>query len=315
MKSIGIIGTAKNTGKTTTLNWLITQQRGEGIAVTGIGYDGEERDTITMLPKPRIRFEAGVIIATAEKCLTAAEAGCEIISRTGIQTALGEIILAKIIRPGLAVIAGPNRSSDLEQVKKFISKAGAESLLVDGSLNRMSPMYLMDEIVFATGGARSRDIPLLAREMKSIERLFGFHKHSSPANLFTEVKSLYTLSDAEKLPPVESKLYIPSFFYDKALYHLMSRLKEETELVFHSPVQILIACGLVGAGEFISEVEKSGCHVSYIHRPELKLVTVNPFYPVEKDYRYSGGWLDRFELLARMKERLSVEVRDVAAES
>ncbi|MCC6548479.1 MAG: hypothetical protein IT279_00265, partial [Ignavibacteriaceae bacterium] len=65
MKSTGIIGTAKNTGKTTTLNWLMKQQGSTGIAVTGIGYDGEERDNITMLPKPRLRFEEGVIVATA----------------------------------------------------------------------------------------------------------------------------------------------------------------------------------------------------------------------------------------------------------
>lgn len=315
MKSTGIIGTAKNTGKTTTLNWLISQQKGEGIAVTGIGYDGEERDNITMLPKPRIRFEDGVIIATAEKCLTASEAGCETIKKTGIITALGEIIIAKITSPGLVVIAGPNRAADLAKVMHYISAAGAKTLFVDGSLNRMSPMYLMDEIIFATGGARSSDIPQLAREMKYIESLFGFQKYYSPVEFLPEVKTLYTLSDAEKITPEGRFFYIPSFFYDKALYHLVSRLKEKTEVVFHSPVQILIACGLDGAGEFINALKKSVCQVSYIHRPALAMVTVNPFYPVEKDYRYSGGWLDRFELLARMKEQLSVEVRDVAGGS
>ncbi|MBV6510644.1 MAG: hypothetical protein FMNOHCHN_00121 [Ignavibacteriaceae bacterium] len=314
MKSTGIIGTAKNTGKTTTLNWLMKRQGSERVAVTGIGYDGEERDNITGLPKPRLRFEAGAIVATAEKCLAASEAGCEIITGTGIITALGEIIVARITKPGLVVIAGPNRAADLKIVMNYIEHTGTEILLVDGSLNRMSPMYLMNEIIFATGGARSRDIVQLASEMKYAEQLFRFSLNSISPDQLCEVKSLYSSEDAGGIPRNERSLYISSFFSDKALYHLM-QLKETDDLVFDSPLQILIACGLEGAEIFLSAAEQSGVRVSYIHRPELRMVTVNPFYPVEKDYRYSGGWLDRSELLNRMKATLSVEVRDVAGES
>jgi cobyric acid synthase len=48
MKSVGIIGTAKNDGKTTTLSALLRSLKNRKIAVTGIGYDGEEIDNITM---------------------------------------------------------------------------------------------------------------------------------------------------------------------------------------------------------------------------------------------------------------------------
>jgi hypothetical protein len=313
MRSTGIIGTAKNTGKTTTLNWLMKRAGSESIAVTGIGYDGEERDNITMLPKPRISFEKGVIIATAEKCLLSARAKCVVISKTGVITSLGEVMIARITEPGLLVIVGPNRASDLKPIMQYIEATGVESLLVDGSLNRMSPMYLMDELIFATGGARSRDIVQLASEMKHAEKLFRLPLNSLGIDQLCEVKSLYSPEDAAEIPRDERSLYISSFFSEKALYHLIQK-REIAELVFHSPLQILIACGLDRAEIFLSTVIQAGVNVSYIHRPELRMVTVNPFYPVEKDYRYSAGYLDRDELLRVMQGEVNVEVKDVVGE-
>src|SRR5437870_4324964 len=100
---LGIVGTAKNTGKTTTLAALIAHG-GEGglrLAITGIGYDGEEIDNVTMLPKPRLLFREQAIIATSEHCLRATRAGYRMRRRTGISTALGEVIIAEITRSGL----------------------------------------------------------------------------------------------------------------------------------------------------------------------------------------------------------------------
>ena len=70
-KAIGILGTAKNTGKTTTFNFLLEWSNLESIKVglTSIGYDGEDIDNITGLPKPRIFVQKDNTIATAEQCL------------------------------------------------------------------------------------------------------------------------------------------------------------------------------------------------------------------------------------------------------
>ena len=48
-KAIGILGTAKNTGKTTTFNFLLEWSNLKSIRVglTSIGYDGEDIDNIT----------------------------------------------------------------------------------------------------------------------------------------------------------------------------------------------------------------------------------------------------------------------------
>ncbi|MDP3832279.1 MAG: hypothetical protein Q8Q47_13505, partial [Ignavibacteriaceae bacterium] len=176
MQKIGIVGTAKNTGKTTTLSFLLSSLSHfkKNIAVTGIGYDGEEIDNITLLPKPRLLIEKNVIAATSEKCFANSDVKFELLCKTGLRTALGEILIVKIIKPGLLVIAGPNKKSDLQKIIDLISKYEIDYLFIDGSLNRLSPMSVVDRIIFTTGAARNNIVSQLASEMKAIEKIFSF---------------------------------------------------------------------------------------------------------------------------------------------
>ena len=64
---VGISGTAKNTGKTTTLLEVTKffHQKSHDIFLTSIGYDGEDFDNITGLPKPRVLVPQGAMVASA----------------------------------------------------------------------------------------------------------------------------------------------------------------------------------------------------------------------------------------------------------
>lgn len=95
---IGVAGTAKNTGKTTALCSLIEAAYAHGRlpGVTGIGYDGEERDNVTLLPKPRITVFPGMIVTTSEQCLDASTARLRILRRSGYHTALGEVVVTVV---------------------------------------------------------------------------------------------------------------------------------------------------------------------------------------------------------------------------
>ena len=69
---IGIAGTAKNTGKTTTTSFIMAEVKKNeklNLGLTSIGYDGEDIDNVTGLPKPKIEVWPGVLVAVAEKCL------------------------------------------------------------------------------------------------------------------------------------------------------------------------------------------------------------------------------------------------------
>ena len=63
MRVIGIAGTAKNTGKTTTLVASIKFfAENQKMFITGIGYDGEDFDNLTGLPKPRVFVPEGRLL-------------------------------------------------------------------------------------------------------------------------------------------------------------------------------------------------------------------------------------------------------------
>ncbi len=80
---LGLAGTAKNTGKTTTTAAIIQELRMRDIKfyLTSIGYDGENIDNITGLPKPKLRVKTGDIVATAEKCLLTSTAALQVLRR------------------------------------------------------------------------------------------------------------------------------------------------------------------------------------------------------------------------------------------
>ena len=172
---LGIAGTAKNTGKTTVTTAVMNELRRRGIQfyLTSIGYDGENLDNITYLPKPKIQVEHGDIVATAEKCLESSTARFEILAHTDVKTPLGKIKLIRVLKSGLIVTAGPNKSAEVRAVTRLLSKLGAGVTLVDGALNRIVPMSETDCFILATGAARSLDIPRLARETECIQQIAG----------------------------------------------------------------------------------------------------------------------------------------------
>ncbi len=177
MKTIGFAGTAKNTGKTTAALHVLglACEAGFRVALTSIGYDGEAIDNVTGLPKPRYQAPVGTLLATAESCLTSGggSAGCDVIHHTGIETGLGEVIIARVDRPGLVVLAGPNKRHELERILALLEEAGAELAIADGALNRLVPLLCADGLVLSTGAALEPDIPRLAEHLAALCDLFA----------------------------------------------------------------------------------------------------------------------------------------------
>ena len=137
--SLGIAGTAKNTGKTTTTAAIIQELRIRAIPlfITSIGYDGENLDNITRLPKPKLWVEPGDIIATAAKCFKFSTASFRMLEETEVCTPLGKVWIAEVKKAGLVVTAGPNKSSDVKIVSALLRRIGPGVILFDGALNRI----------------------------------------------------------------------------------------------------------------------------------------------------------------------------------
>lgn len=341
---IGAAGTAKNTGKTTTTSAILEElyKNKVSVGLTSIGYDGEEIDNITGLPKPRLLLKKGSIAATAKKCLDSGTAEFQILESTDIITPLGRIVIIKIIKDGLAVIAGPNKSGELKLVLDLLTKKfGVNIVIVDGALNRIAPMVVTDGIILATGAARNTNIEELVNETRAYYELFNLSEAKiEEKRLLSEqtricllqkgrsiVKtleygSLLDKKDVEKilwhLEEFDS-LYIPALISENMLSELNRNMRNSWQnrtLIIKDPIKI-IAGG--NPENILSEIKiliNCGGRINVIKKLPILAVSVNPFYPIYNFERnnYEAGFVDAKELLASMRQAIPIPVVDVKME-
>ncbi len=331
--AIGVVGTAKNTGKTTTLSYLMeyAHRSGRNMAVTGIGYDGEEIDNITMLPKSRLYLHKGTILTTAEMCLKRSPVEYRIILRTGISTALGELLIVEVTKSGYIVVAGPNKAASLSTVLDHIKKLKRDVVFVDGSINRMLPMSIVNRLIFSTGAARNVEASFLTAEMKAIEFLFRppvvsgdynsetvsiVRNNENPVQL--ALRSVIDEEDVNliryQLSAGNNKIFIPGLISKDALQHIdriIVNSPEKIQLVLASPFTLLLSENVMGLVPVIESLIEKGSKISYLRKPQLAGVTVNPFYPLYEGGRFSAAYIDKNKLMHEMKESLSTPVFNV----
>ncbi|MGI6665946.1 MAG: hypothetical protein ACOX5Q_00620 [Bacillota bacterium] len=171
--TLGIAGTAKNTGKTTTLQAVVRflRERRTGVFLTSIGYDGEDVDTVTGLPKPKVIVEEGDTVATALPLFRSSPARFAGLQPTGVDCALGPVYSGTAVSPGRVVLAGPVSTKDVASVIK--GAPADKTVLLDGAFSRLAPMVLADALILATGAARSPDPRRIAAEMEALSVVFG----------------------------------------------------------------------------------------------------------------------------------------------
>ncbi len=166
-KSLAVCGMAKNTGKTVTLNHLISGASGRGVplGLTSIGRDGEAYDVLTFRRKPAVVVEPGCLVATAEMCLNSGTAALSPLERTGLRTPLGTVVAARAETGGTVELAGPSRVEGLRNTVERLHRLGAELVLVDGAVDRRGPASprVTQAFVLATGAVLAPTIDEVVR--------------------------------------------------------------------------------------------------------------------------------------------------------
>lgn len=166
-KTVAVIGLAKNTGKTMTVNYLVAQafQEGLRLGLTSTGRDGETVDVLTALPKPAISLPQGTVLATARGSLGRGDARLEILETTGISNPLGEIVLARVREAGTVELSGPERTQDLRIIIQSLG-ALADLVIVDGALDRIaaSAPAVTGVAILATGAVVAPDLEGIVRK-------------------------------------------------------------------------------------------------------------------------------------------------------
>ncbi|KKM12299.1 hypothetical protein SY88_03835 [Clostridiales bacterium PH28_bin88] len=335
--TIGVAGTAKNTGKTTTTASLMEGllARGIRLGLTSIGYDGEKVDNVTGLPKPRLHLRAGDLVATAEKCLQAGSAAIRVWETTDIMSPLGKVVLGEVTRDGLVVIAGPNKSNQLRRVVRQLQEAGSLVTIVDGALNRMAPMIETDGFILATGASRQPNIELLTNETTGLcmlsrrlqvelnvpEECAGVIAAMDRNGEWTPLLPGNSLLDADSVHKLQEKIsdsvlfiWVPGVIAQVCWEELeRGSLPSGVTLVMADPIKLLVAGDPDKVFKHLQRIEKRGVVVAVRKNLPLLAVTVNPFFP---RYRYDvadyePAYVDANALVEKMREALEVPVFDV----
>ncbi|MDM8550495.1 hypothetical protein QUF72_10470 [Desulfobacterales bacterium HSG2] len=140
MKTFSFIGSDKNAGKTTALNfvyrrlWEIagTETR---VCLTSIGINGEEIDMYEGHPKPRIRIYKNSCFVTAGEHLRGHTGKYEICFSFSDFNKL--YILGKCLSDFHIVVEGPNNKQEMLRLKTILKDIFPKTcLLIDGSVDR-----------------------------------------------------------------------------------------------------------------------------------------------------------------------------------
>lgn len=328
MITIGFAGTAKNTGKTTTARRVLSILRAVGLktALTSIGYDGENLDNVTGLPKPRYTGYPGLLAATARDCLKTSTASVRILEQTPIQTILGPVVIVEILHPGTILLAGPNRGEDLAHLFQLLIQYGVERTLVDGALNRLVPLICTDQLVLSTGAAFDPDIETIARHIHAVSALFSLPKTTSHApdgakiclnfrdhsNRCLHMGSLLSPETVHSVTtaidrPVQS-LIIPGACTPARVEDLCNQTQDRlqgVEMVFGSPLKLIASANPVQWLNQIQTFHQRGSSISFLETLPLRLITVNPFYPrCTSGGGYEPAYIDKEVLLHTVQEKL-----------
>jgi len=176
-RTISIVGMAKNSGKTTTLNYFVEEAMDEGISlgVTSTGRDGESTDLVTGTEKPKVYLYEGTLVSVPTKLYELAEAGLEILRMTEYRTSIGPLLLCRVVDSGYVQVAGPLSTREHKQLCEEMLALGAQLILIDGAVDRRSiaAPATSDGVVLATGAVLSRSMKRVVEETAHVVGLYG----------------------------------------------------------------------------------------------------------------------------------------------
>ena len=274
------------------LNTILEEYAYYPIAITSIGLDGEETDTITNLPKPQIHVKQFTIIATAYDCI---REGNIIHERTGIMTPLGEIVIIEAEKDQDILLAGPSTKKDMIQVIKILKKYRPDKVFIDGALFRKSlaSTAVSDAVIIATGASLSDSMNAVVEETVDIVEQFsvdevspGVRKLISDENcVIDEVWAVYHIEDIwiQSRPHQLKKyitldtthLYLKGALTDK----IVQTLIEIREQINKLSIVVTDASHILCSSKYYRKLAKMNVDIKVMHKSHLLFVTYNPTSP------------------------------------
>lgn len=306
-KTLSIVGMSKNAGKTTALNYIIEEAMDEGmvLGITSTGRDGETVDLVTGTDKPRIFLDTGTIVSIPKKLYDLSEAGLEILKMSKYSTALGQLLICKVVDSGYAQIAGPVNTADHKDMCKEMLSFGAEIILIDGAIDRKSiaAPETSDAIILATGAVLSRSmnrvvaetahtielysLPIIENKFirKTIENkdinnnvIIFSGEEMKPLNLKTGLGASKFIDDA--IDENTDHIYIPGALTNSVIADIHPKKFKKVKLVLKDPTKIFIDSIKWG------QLKKQGFCVEVLKNIKVAAITVNPYAPLGYSFEH-----------------------------
>ncbi len=312
ISSVSLIGLAKNVGKTTTTNHLLKTllaenlYRANELALTSLGLDGEAVDALTGLPKPRYVPQAGLMIATTVELLHQAEnegVRVERLLQLPARTALGPVVLARILQPGRVIIAGPTLLRDLRDALDKLQELGSRLGIVDGAINRLgaaSPK-ITDACIVCTGASAGATPALVARRTTDVllrlttqqtQWKDAYETHDPKARLLKfDVDRTATIYSGPTEPTSESGWIVTHMgTMEKPVYILHGALTEELARTLlthlstrssysHGELIVEDATRIFCHSVVLKRLSERGLEVRVAHSMRILALTINPYTP------------------------------------
>ena len=302
-KTISIVGMAKNSGKTTALNYFIEEAMDEGliIGVTSTGRDGETTDLVTQTEKPKVYLYTGTLVSVPTKLYEMADAGLEILEMTNYRTPLGSLLLCKVVESGNVQIAGPINTKEHKELYEKMMDLGAELILIDGAIDRKSiaAPETSDGVILATGAVLSRSLKKVVEETAHIVGLYGLPeledeavikliRASSPkkiilideeeAGLVPRALDLKTGLTASRILDDEITegtrfIYLPGALTNGVIEDIYPEKLKQVIFLLSDPTKIFIQ------SQQWQQLRKKGFQVKVLENIKVLAVTVNPTAP------------------------------------
>ncbi len=315
-KTISFVGMSKNAGKTTALNFLIEEAMDEGIVigVTSTGRDGETQDVVTGTEKPKVYLDRGTIVAVPQQLFSLSEASLEVVKRTNYSTAIGSLLICRVMEAGYVQIAGPVINAEQKLLCEDMLKLGCEMILIDGAIDRKSIASpdTSEAIILASGAVLSRKLDKVVEETAHVANLYRLPelKDDDLRTLIIENQEegdrIMTISNEGKVNKLQlatglgteaareivsnitddvKYLYIPGAFTGSIISELGPKKLKNIHFVLKDPTKIFINAMDWGI------YKKRGFNVSVLKNIKIAAITVNPWAPA--GYTFDNALLCR----------------------
>lgn len=323
LKAVGVIGMAKNAGKTTALNHLLAEasRRNMKIAAASIGRDGEEYDSVTLKKKPRVMLPPGSVFVTTDRLarrqVAAGKLDAEVLADLELNTVIGQVYLFRTAGGGEAELAGLNRISGMMKIRQRMLDE-SDLFLIDGALDRRSSAVpsLTDGIVLSTGAVVGRDIESVVRTTQESITLLTLPEMKSGPNreiaerVLEKGRSVHVSSGATAPLSAEGELLSPAQLKKTGLQKgdllifqgaLTESLAEA--LIYRRDIPPITLIVKDSTRVFVTLrslrlLESRNIRLRVMHHLRVAAVTANPHNPL-------GADLDKEGLVKALREKLA----------